>query len=390
MIDYNKPILNKDGEPLKLLEAAAHFCVRAIKKTNALRKIGYETHGMGNMLSYGTENFDTYTVWKDERQFKNSVKMYIDMGVDIITYDNEPDYPVKWISEVIRDNNSSVKLVVDLHDLDSIRRGTIPIPEREMFNLADALIYVSMPIQSITNELHRVNKPNIVLLSYCNEGIVEYDEDKIGERKGVVYEGGANPPEDNELNTVFAYRSLFSIIKRLVEMGNETYMYCGNISAFDTYQPTGAVIFPPTQYKEMMEKMTAYKYGALIFNNHDGKKDQVNYTLTNKEHEYLQAGLPSLACWCPESMKHVSKHGIGFTYNHIDEIGNVINLENKYMEIMNNIKIKRKELVMENFIFRIEQLYADLIGVPRKGIPKYIRDINIFEYGKEDVNNLLK
>ena len=391
MRNYSDPILNKKGKPLKLLEAAAHHCIRCIKKTRALRKLGYETHGIGNMMAYGTDEYDTYTTWKNERQLKNAIRMYVNNGIDIITWDNEPDIPVKWIRDVLKDmNREDVKLVVDLHDLDSIRRRFIPIEEREMFNSADALMYVSQPIQEKTNNLHKVTKPNIVLYSYCNKDIISYDEVNLQAKKDLVYEGGANPPDDVELANQYAYRSLYTIIKRLVEMGNETHMFCGNLSAYETYQNIGAVIHPPTEYNEMMSRLVKYKYGVLIFNNADGQKDQVNFTTTNKMWEYMMAGVASLACWCPESERLVEKHNIGFTFKHIDEIGNTQQLDDKYDEVIRSINIKRKELVMENFIWRVEQLYAKLLEVEGKYIPKDIRKISVFEYGKEDVNRSLK
>jgi len=392
MVDYDKPILDENGNPIKIAELAAHHCIRCIKKVKALKKIGYEVHGAGNRVSWGTEVYDTYFVWQDEKQFKNVVKMLIDQGCRILTFDTEPDLQVKWIKEVVLEMNvqDRVKVVADLHDLDSIRKGIIPIPEREMFNYADGLIYVAQPIQSITNRLHKVTMPNITLYSYCNDGLIEYDESAIIDRKGLVYEGGANPPEDTELNRMFSYRSLYDIIKRLVGMGNETYMYCGNITAYDTYQDTGAILFPPTEYHKMMEGMIKYKYGILIFNNEDGQKDQVNYTLSNKMHEYMMAGLPSLTCWCPESEKYVAKHGIGFVFNHIDMIGNCMDFESEYLEVMSNIKIARKKLVMENFIIKIENLYSELLGLEKKGMPDNIKELHMFEYGEEDVNQTLK
>jgi len=388
MIDYDKPILNKKGEPLKLLEAGAHHCIRCIKKTRALRKIGYETHGMGDKVAYGTDEYKTYMVWQNEAQFKEAISIYANhIGVDVITWDNEPDFPVKWIREVV---GKKIPIITDLHDLDSIRKGFIPKDERYMFNNSDGLIYVSLPIQEMTNELHDNNKPNICLYSYCNEGIVEFDEKEIPNRRGLVYQGGANPPNDDVQNQMFAYRYLYDILKKLVECGNELHMYCGNMSAFDTYQNIGAVVHPPTMYDKMMNELTQYKYGVAIFNNEDGKKDQVNYTLTNKEFEYLQAGLPVISCWTYETMKHIDKHKIGFTFDNIDQIGDCSSFESKYPSIMQNIMKKRKELVMENFIWRLENLYAKVLGVSKKGIPKNIKDINVFEYGKRDVESLLK
>lgn len=343
----------------------------------AMKKVGYRVDGLVNMASYGTNEFDSLFFYHDERQFKN-VLYDIKDKYDIITWSNEPDAPVKWIKEVVGDTK---KIIVDLHDLDSIRREFIPLPEQEMFNAADGLIYVSNPIRDIENVLHNVAIPNTVLYPYCNEGIVDFDPE--APRQGLVYEGGANPPDDHQLNAAFNYRSLYGIIKRLVELGNETHMFCGNVSAYKTYQDIGAVVYPPTEYNKMMKELTKFKYGVLIFNNEHGENRQTTLTTTNKAQEFLMAGLPSLACWCKESMEHVKRHKIGFTFNHIDEIGDCSSFENKYKEVYENVLQKRKELVMENFIVRYENLIADVLGLERKGIPKRIQKLHDFEYGKE-------
>lgn len=362
---------------------------RCIKKATAFKKLGYEIHGMGDQVAYGVDIYDTYSVWQNEKQFKNAIKMYIEMGINCITWDNEPDHPVEWCRQVIDDSGRDVKLITDFHDLDSIRKKIIPIPEQKAFIYSDGIIYVSQPIQEIENKLHCVTKPNTVILSYCNEDAAEYDENDIYKRTGLVYEGGANPPDDEDMNRQFAYRNLYNIMKRLVEMGNEVWMFCGNLSAYDTYQGTGAVLVPPTSYDELMKRLINYKYGIAIFNNEDGQKDQVNYTLSNKQHEYMMAGIPTLACWCPEIMRYVDKHKIGFVFEHINQIGNCSQLHSQYPYIMESIKRKRKELTMENFIYRIENLYAELLGVEKKGIPDNIKEINVFEYGKEDVEKSL-
>jgi len=65
---------------------------------------------MGRKVSYGSDQYDTYTMWHDERQFKNSIKMYIDLGIDVLTFDNEPDHPVRWIREVIDEMGLGIML----------------------------------------------------------------------------------------------------------------------------------------------------------------------------------------------------------------------------------------------------------------------------------------
>jgi len=382
MIEYNKPILDRNNNPIKLLEAGAHFCIRVIKKSKALIELGYEVHGLGNKLPFGANILSTFSVWQSESQFKNAIRNYIQLGITGITWNNEPDHPAVWIKEVIRDMGmeDKVKLIVDLHDLDSIRRNIIPIGERKMFNAADGLIYASMPIQKITNELHEVTKPNLVLYSYCNRGVAIYNEEDIPKRRRLVYEGGANPPNNKELNIQFPYRNIHHIAKKVVEMGNELHMFIGNLDGYQTFQDIGVVAYPPTDYIKMMGELVKFKYGLIIFNNKDGKQNQVNHTLTNKESEYLHAGLPSLVCWCPETEKHVRKHGIGFVFSDIEEIGNCSQLETLYPEVMQNIKVKREELCMENYIVLLENLYAEILGLEKKGIPEDIQRLHDFEF----------
>jgi len=393
MKDYDKPLLNKHGNPLRILQSGAHHCIRCLKKARAFQKLGYEVHGMGEMLAHGTGFYDTYAIWQTERQFKKTIQMYIDRGIDIIEWNNEPDHPVSWIRDILKESGKEdeIKLVADLHDLDCIRKDIIPIPERMMFNDADAFIYAAQPIQEQVNELHRVTKPNTVMYSYCNEGIIEYDPEQLDKRSGLVYEGGANPPDDEAMNAQYAYRNLYAIFKQLVEMGNEVHIYCGNLGAFQTHQNIGAVAYPPTPYEKMMEGLLKHKYGIVVFNNEDGLKNQVNFTLTNKAQEYLQAGIPSVVCWAPETAKYTQKHGIGFNFDHLDHIGNLEEtISNEmYMGVMETIQTKRKELVMENFIWRLENLYAGLLGLERKGVPQEIKQLNEFEFGEEDVNSLL-
>lgn len=385
MIDYDKPILNKKGEPLRILLAAHHVCIRVIKRLRALKKIGYKVDGLGNRISYGTDDFDTYSIYQNDDQLKNWLYDNKDK-YDIIDYSNEPDFPVRVIKEAVGD---SAPVITDLHDLDSVRKGFIPKDEREMFNLSDGLIYVSQPIQKITNKLHQYTKPNTTYYSYCNKDTIDYDPNLIHQRRGLVYEGGCNPKDDQIQNQMFAYRNLGDILKRLVEMGNEVHCYFGNLSAFDTLQDIGIISYPPQQYDQMMQYLTRYRYGILIFNNKDQKQDQVNYTLSNKQYEFLASGLPALACWCPEMMKQIDKWKIGFTFNDIEEIGNCSQLEDKYLEVMDNIREVKEKLTAENFIWRIENLYAEVLGVEKKGIPKDIKKLSEFEYGKEDTNKSL-
>lgn len=76
-------------------------------------------------------------------------------------------------------------------------------------------------------------------------------------------------------------------------------------------------------------------------------------------------------------------------FNHISEIENCSQLESQYNEIMDNIWEAKKNLIMENFIWKVENLMADLLHLKRKPISDKVKKLNIFEYGKDDVESLL-
>lgn len=394
MIDYEKPILDKRGNPLKIWMIGKHHCIRCVKKARALMKRGYEVHGMGDKVVYGTEDYKTYHIWKNEQQFKEEIKLAINSGTSILEWNNEPDAPAKWIREVIDDmgKQNEVKLVSDLHDIDSVRRkeGIIPIPERELFNSSDGLMYVSLPTQRISNKLHTVTKPNIVLHAYCNEGIIEYDESKIPERRdAMVYEGGVNPIDNQEINMIYPYRNLFPIMRQLIAQGNEVHAFVGNSDAYMSGQNTGVILYPPTKYDKMMKELIKFKWGLLIFNNKGNTEPQVTNTMTNKMFEYSVCGLPSIAGWCAESERYVNHWKIGMTFDSIEDIGDGSKLDEKYPELMENLKNFNNKVFMENFIVRSENLYAHLLGVEKKGLPDRILNLHRFEYGKEEAEKVL-
>jgi hypothetical protein len=304
-----------------------------------------------------------------------------------------------WAKDVIRDmgKEDEVKLVYNAHDLDNVRRGFIPIPERKAFNSADAIIYVSDPIEKICNDLHSVSVPTMVLYNYPTQDMIDMvkvDWDNLEKKlPSLVYEGGVNAIGDTDdirhLNTVFKYRNLFPIFKQLVEQGNEVHVLPGNLDAFQTGQHIGATLYPPMNFDDMLKKLTFFKYNLVIFNNEDGKEDQVNFTTPNKLWDGLAAGLPAIGCWCSETEKYIEKHNIGWTFNSVADVGNCSQLEGLYKEKMIHVRKKRSELIFERQIWRNENLYADILGLEKKGIPNDIKQQSVFEYGQENTDKLL-
>jgi len=395
MKNYNDLITNKNGQPLRILIASKHQCIRCIRIAESLKSVGYEVDALTNKISYGTDVFDKVYYWENEKQFRNHI-YEMKNKYDIIEWENEPDNPLRWIKESLGETKET-KIIHNAHDLDNVRRGFIPIEERFAFINADGAIFVSKPIKRICDELHSLNYPTIVLYNYPTQSMVDntkIDWENVHKRpQTLLYEGGVNPIGDSQeiqqMNKIFKYRNLFPIFQQLIEQGNEVHVYAGNSDAYTTGQHTGVVLHPPTKFDILLQEMTRFKYNLLIFNNEDKKQDQVNYTLANKIWDGLCAGLPSISCFCSEIEKYVVKHNLGWRFNNINDIGDCSSLDPEYMEKMKSIKKKREELIFERQICLTENLYAEVLGVEKKDIPLDIQKQLRFEYGDEAIDKSL-
>jgi hypothetical protein len=344
-----------NGEPIRILHVGHHFCIRNIKQCRALKKKGYKIDALTNRISYGTDEYERVMFYHNVKQFRAMLEEVKDW-YDIIQVANEPDWML-----VSAYNVGCKNLVHDCHDLDSIRINMANLDEIRVFKYADAVIFVSKPIEKFAKELYDFDMPSAVLYHYCNEDVIEYPPADESFRSGLVYEGGANPPQHEE-QTPFKYRSLYGHFRKLVEMGNEVHMYIGNIDGFETYQDIGAFVRPPTHYDTMMKELVNYKWGALIFNNENLDQAQTNFTTMNKAYEYITAGLPIIAMGAPEQVRVLEKYGVVLDFKKTEDIGNIEkNYGHLYPELKANVDKARKMLTMERHINIVENLYNKVL-----------------------------
>ena len=225
------------------------------------------------------------------------------------------------------------------------------------------MLFRSVSQSRYSSEIHNYTKPTTILYSFCNDDVVEYDEEGDSKRSGIVYEGGANPPENaSGFGESFRYRSLYPICKRVVELGNDLTMYIGNSDALASYSDFGASIFPPTNYTEMMKGMVRYKWGLVCFNNADGTQRQTNMTLTNKWQEYMMCGLPVIVFGAAETARITKELGVGIVLENLDDLGNVdSNYGHLYPQLKANVEKARKILTMEQNVWKLENLYRSVL-----------------------------
>ena len=145
--DY-KLVLNKEERPLRILMVGAHFCIRIIKEARALMKRGYIVDALAGNLSYGIDNFDRIYYWNSGnpnvgiRQLKSMLPVLAE-SYDLYVWHNEPDFPVKMMYDA-----GMGPIVLDAHDLDSVRQNILTVDEIDMFKYADGVVHVSKPVIS--------------------------------------------------------------------------------------------------------------------------------------------------------------------------------------------------------------------------------------------------
>jgi hypothetical protein len=286
---------------------------------------------------------------------------------DITEWNNEPDEQAVWFHESRAANNHTYKIVVDFHDLDSIRLTRPNKDEVRVFRLADGLMFVSEPCRKLAYELYDFGQPSSVFAHYCNRDIIEYEVGKedIESRSGIVYEGGLNPPDHMvppEYRKAFRYRTMYPLMKEAVASGNEVFIYAGNPQGYQSHLDIGATVFPPTEYDDLMSDMRKYKWGWLLF----GEKDdpQTKNTTANKFFEYIKCGVVPIVCWAEESAKWAKKFGCGIALKDPSELGNI---EKNFGHLYPRLKARvdeintTGELDSENHIWKVEKFWDSVL-----------------------------
>lgn len=339
---------------IKILWASGHCCIRVIKQAVALLKTGrYEIHGLAHQVSFGTQFFNRFSFYHNKKQFDDTIK---NSNADIFIWSNEPCGPLNWIRAIKPD----AKIILDAHDMDSVRSSVIPLEEMRAISNCDAITFVSEGVQEFVTKLHKSQlngKPTIVLEHYCNE---EYIQDGLppDRRRGLVYQGGAQSPPYK--NKQFKYRHLYPIMKQLVDQGHELHIMTGNPDATVSYSNMGAYTYEPQVYPDLMKKLLSKRWGLVVFNNEKLDQPQVNLTLTNKHFEYLACGLPVIVFGAPATAKWVKEHEVGLCFDKLEDIIPEL-LEKEYPRVKANVDKIKSGLTMEKHINIVEELIQSLI-----------------------------
>lgn len=295
----------------------------------------------------------------DQEQLIEAIRIHGD--ADVFHCHNEPS----WFVNLIKGVHPNIPVVLDVHDSMLIRYSEdtddenavrISVSERDNFQLADGLVFVSEPMADICRGTYGLEQPYTVLPSYLPKYFYRIDAFKW--YGGVVYEGRVDITEEVEdYKKFFAYCDYRDLAKKFTDMGIMFAIYAPNRDKDKmnkAYHGT-AMFHDAQQPLDLTRTLGSYNYGILgNITQHEAWK----YAMPNKLFDYLGAGIPIIALNAPLAGKFVEENGYGMNITDPDQIPE---LWPRHREFRKNIAETRWDWAMENHIHKVLKLYEELI-----------------------------
>jgi glycosyltransferase involved in cell wall biosynthesis len=350
---------------MKIVMVSGHACVRVQKQAIPMLEKGHSVHLVARKQPGFAHFYKTFLHYDDVGQCIESLKLHAD--ADIFHCHNEPS----WFVCAVKELYPNKPVILDVHD-SYLTRSTpeeddkaakkgkphmrIATEERNSFQLADGLVFVSEPVRDVVMSEFNLTQPHTVLPSYLPLGLYVYHtKEWLG---GLVYEGRVTvPAEYNGRNGTGAwYCDYMEVAKKAQEMKMDFHVYSGRHDApfRDLYKDI-AYVYPGFGFKDLLMQISRHDWG-LVGNLLDSPQWQ--QTLPNKLFEYIASGIPCVCINASASSKIVEEYGIGITVKSLEELGE---RWKEHTEIRKNIWKVRTKLGMENHIQRVLDLYESLL-----------------------------
>lgn len=338
---------------MDLLHVGHHCCVRMAKEFIALKEKGHTVHGVGFKTPIFSEILDSFVVVNDHDKFKNVLNLHKKAGsVQLVHVHNEPNWLVSCVKEVFGD---SVPIVLDVHDSMYYRSSSDECKsaaERLAFSLSDGFVFVSDKCKEMSLEQMSEVKPNCVLASHVNKRFYKYKDWKwVG---GLVYEGlTAMKGKSPDFMLYADYRDLAIKCK---EIGLPFHLYTvGWEKEKEEYYKDA--IFGGTQHYGDLCKILGHHDWGLTGNIIEYR--DWNVAMPNKFFEYMAGCIPIVAMNAENVGNICKEYGIGISVKSCEE------LKDRWEErqqCQNNVIKWRGEFAMENHIYKLENLYKELLA----------------------------
>jgi len=270
-------------------------------------------------------------------------------GIDLIHVHNEPT----WMATVAKMTRPELPVILDCHDLDTIRGETFAMEEeRDAFNRVDALIFPSQSYQTLSQKHFQFTQPSEVIYSMVNnELFVPPQQTRVN---GIMYQGGVGLKNDTN---DFAYRDFTGVAEVLRDMGIPFHLYCGHEHAptMEVYGNLSCVMHPRVHYLTLLQEQTRYDWGLI---GTTGRHHQWDASMPNKLFEYALSGLPIICLNAKEPAEWVEKYDLGVVISDPAEIPGIYHLHEEYREKIKKVQTK---FCMEDQVDKIVDLYKKLV-----------------------------
>jgi glycosyltransferase involved in cell wall biosynthesis len=344
---------------------SGHSCVRVHKIALPLIEKGHEVHLIARKQTNFSPYYRTFLHYDDIGQCIESIKLHRD--ADLFHVHNEPSWFVCAIKEV-----STKPVILDVHDT-FLSRSTpdqseaasadgsphlrVSTEERNAFQAADGLVFVSNQVRDIAMGEFGLTQPYTVLPSYVPSTYYQYHtKEWLG---GLVYEGRVSIPEEFEIlknGTGANYCDYRGVCEATQNMGMDFHLYSGREDKpFTELYKNLAYVHPGYAYRDLLRQVSRHDWG-LVGNLIDSPQWQA--TTPNKLFDYLAAGVPSVCINAGSSSEIVKEHGFGITVGSLDELGD---RWGEHREKRNQLWKVRQPLSMEANIHKVTDLYRNFV-----------------------------
>lgn len=346
-----------------IVKVAGHACIRVHKMAIPLADRGHEVHIISKKTPGPIQYYKTFVSCFGINQYVAAIKLYSTIA-DIFHCHNEPSWFVQAIKE-----QCDVPVVLDVHDSflarikvdDEILEKNeeacrVYTEERTNFQLADALIFPGEAFADLVCNEYKLTQPRLILPSYLPQMFYQYSG--MGWRGGLIYEGRVDLPEEhNGYAHGFHYDDYLELAKKCKELEMDFHIYpCRQDEKFVNTYKDYAFIHKPKLFDEMVMSIQKHDWG-LVGNLH--KSPEWEIAFPNKMFEYIAANIPVVAINAPACGKFLKEEGLGIEVESIEELGE---RWKEHTEIRKNLIKNRNKFIMENHIWKLEELYAKLLG----------------------------
>ena len=332
---------------MRILNISGSGCSRFIKEGLAVQELGHEVLFLSNeyrnqsilpqinLLSY----FDS-----NKENLKNKLELF--RGVDIVHVHAEPF----WLPSFIKDIFPNTKVICDIHDSDKIRYDRDNEHEISAYKDCDAFIF---PSKLYRNELKQLFKFKTdlteIVYNKSHESVARMRPmPKIG---GVAYQGGLT----DETMPHRDYRELacwFSIL------GIPFHLHFSNKVFARSYANTGALLYSPLPFYNLMSRLTRYDWGLAASPNDKNPDGQWLKSAAHKFYEYAACGLP-VVTWGESEMADVIRDtGCGYVFDNREHF---LKNYNMHKDIRADLENKRELFTMSTEGQKIVDFYEDVL-----------------------------